>query len=103
MMSESKDFKDYIEYLATKSSKEKKIGIVNDIIYLMTDKDITIKDWSVMTCIKSYFLNRNTMDCISDKKISRDFKMGLYSLTKANLSILRILIWIKIKSIKNNK
>ena len=81
MMSESKDLKEYIEALATMASKEKKIGIVNDIVYLITDKGFMM----------------------SESKVGRDFEMGLYSLTKENLSMLRLLIWMKIKNIEDNK
>ena len=83
-MVESKDYKyykDYIEYLITKASKESKMGIVNDIIHLITDKEMIV----------------------DNKKTGVDLKMGLYSLTKANLSLLRLLIWIKIKNVENNK
>ena len=80
-MSESKDLKEYIEALATMVSKEKKMGIVNDIIHLITDKEMIV----------------------DNKKTGVDLKRGLYSLTKANLSLLRLLIWIKIKNVENNK
>ena len=81
MMSESKDFKEYIEYLITKTSKESKMGIVEDIIYLIADKYIIV----------------------DNKKSGRDLKTGLYSLTVANLSLLRLLIWVKIKNVEDNK
>ena len=40
---------------------------------------------------------------MSESKVGRDFEMGLYSLTKENLSMLRLLIWVKIKNVENNK
>ena len=91
------DFKNYpIEWLDEfcKRTMQTKRDVVDDIISLITDKNTTIDVKLIGTF----------SDTVSGKiKGVGCFTYALSKLTKENLSILRLLIEIKIKNVKNNK
>tara|TARA_Y100000310_G_C20646928_1_gene797194 strand:- start:1036 stop:1350 length:315 start_codon:yes stop_codon:yes gene_type:complete len=104
MMSESNrgkyyrdDFKNYpVEWLNEfcNMTMQTKRNVVDDIMSLITDENTTIDVKLIGTFSDTMSGKIKGVGC---------FTYALSKLTKENLSILRLLIGIKIKSIENNK